>query len=47
MEKIVNAIAVGLFACKYAVVVILAGLSISTGAIAADLMMMTGLETGE
>ncbi|WP_375750491.1 hypothetical protein [Vibrio sp. HN007] len=47
MDKIINAIAVSLFACKYAVVVILAGLSISTGAIAADLMMMTGLESSE
>ncbi|MDG3088519.1 hypothetical protein P7F88_21610 [Vibrio hannami] len=47
MDNIVNAIAVSLFACKYAVVVILAGLSISTGAIAADLLMMTGLETSD
>ncbi|MBY6195672.1 hypothetical protein [Vibrio hangzhouensis] len=46
MEKIINAIGLGIIASKYAIVLLMAGITVSTGAIAMELMC-TGLENSD
>ncbi|WED20845.1 hypothetical protein L3Q72_09330 [Vibrio sp. JC009] len=47
MERAINALGLSIIACKYAAVILLAGLSLSTGAIAAEVMLLTGAEGNE
>jgi hypothetical protein len=46
MEKVINALGLLIIACKYAAVLLVAGITISTGAIAAD-MLLIGMEASE
>lgn len=46
MNQIVNTLGYGILLSKYAVVVLIAGITASTGAMAGDLMLV-GLETTE
>ncbi|MCJ2376116.1 hypothetical protein LNL84_04640 [Vibrio sp. ZSDZ34] len=46
MEKVINTLGLLIIACKYAAVLLVAGIAISTGAVAAD-MLLIGMEGTE
>ncbi|EDL54617.1 MULTISPECIES: hypothetical protein [Vibrio] len=47
MEKIINTIGLCIIASKYAIVLLVAGITFSTGALATELLLCTGLESSE
>ncbi|MDN3697376.1 MULTISPECIES: hypothetical protein [Vibrio] len=47
MEKAINALGIAIIASKYAGVILFAGLTLSTGALAADALYLTGAENND
>ena len=47
MGKIINVLGMAIIASKYAAVLLIAGVTVSTGALAGEFMMLTGLESNE
>ncbi len=47
MNKIINTLGLAIIVSKYAVVILLAGLSITTGAMASDMMTLACLGSNE
>ncbi len=47
MEKIINTIGLCIIASKYAIVLLMAGITFSTGVLATELILCSGLENSE
>jgi hypothetical protein len=47
MSQAINVLGMAIIASKYAAVLLIAGLTVSTGVVAGELMILTGLESNE
>ncbi|MGR5095912.1 hypothetical protein ACPV5O_18810 [Vibrio maritimus] len=47
MERIINTLGLCIIASKYAIVLLMAGITFSSGAFAAELLLCTGMENSD
>jgi len=47
MNKLINTLGIAIVASKYAAVILIAGLTITTGAVSAESMMLANFEGGD